>query len=384
MANKVLCIYGNQVYYGHERANMQVLHLLRCEGLDLLVLINKDGIAPEAEKIIAEKQLPFKKIPYPIWRDIRKPFSIQKICRYFVKVIKHNISFLKIHRRFKPDYIYIANDFMYINLIPSFIFTNTKIIYRLGDAPVLGWAPFNFFWRNYIIKRTDQFVCVSQYIRNKIIEIGRNSSARDKVIYSFPAIRIASDNDTLAINYEKKGITFSYLGQIIKSKGVADFIDAAMEICKKYSNIYFLIAGSLSYDLEFADAQKAKVDRSEYAHNIIFLDTIENIAQFFQKTDVLVIPSIKQEPLANVLVEAKNNSTPSIIYPSGGLPELITHQADGYICNAPTATDIFTAMEYYIQQPQLIDIQGTNAFNSIEKLGIGYIPFKESWRNIFV
>ena len=381
MKKKILCIYGNQVYYGHERSNMQVFNTLNKEGYKLCVLINKKGIAAQAKQILDKKNIPYSHISYPDWEDMRKPFTFIKTLRYIGKVIKHNIEFLKQHRKFKPDYIYIAKDFMYINLIPSFMLTKTKIIYRLGDAPVVQWKPFKFLWKNYIVKRTDKFVCISKYILNTLHKAGRKTTTKDVVIYNFPPERV--EKVFKPIDFIKQGLVFSYLGQIIQVKGVAEFIDAAIELCKTNNSVSFLLAGSIKYDANFAQEQIEKVAKNGFQKRIIFLDNIENLKDFFEKTDVLVTPSIREEPLGNVLVEAKENKTPSIIFKSGGMPELIEHKINGYICENNTAEAIKKAMQYYIENEHEIKKQSVEAYKSIAKLGIGVREYTENWFSVF-
>ncbi|RKD87717.1 glycosyltransferase family 4 protein [Mangrovibacterium diazotrophicum] len=379
MKQKVLALYGNRVFYGHERSNIQVFKTLTEGGTDLHILINKKGIAPQAKEILDKNQISYSQICYPDWADMRKPFTTWKVLKYGRKVIKHNLDFLKVHRQYKPDFVYIANDFMYINLIPSFLLINTKIIYRIGDAPVLTWKPFNFLWRNYIVRRTHKFVCISKYILGKVREAGRVTTPKDVIIYNFPPIRLPSKE----IPFEKKGLTFSYLGQIFENKGVALFVESAIEICKKYDHVYFTLAGSLLYANEFSQTLLEKVENSGYGDRITFLGSIENIESFFKNTDVLVTPSLKEEPLGNVIVEAKANRTPSIIFKSGGMPELINHLEDGFICAAKTCEGLNEAIEYYASKPEFIAKHGANAYSSIEKLQIEQQSFFTKWNNVF-
>lgn len=380
-SKRILALYGNSVYYGHERSNVQVFNLLKDEGLDLLVLTNKSGIAPEAEAVFKNKGIKYESITYPSWSDMRKPIKIAGILRYLYKVIVHNFVFYSKLLKFKPDYIYIANDFMYMSLVPSFILSNKKIIYRLGDAPVTGWKPFKILWEKYIVKRTYRFVCISQFIKDKLVDAGRVRSDKDIIIYNFPPVRTFKDK--VAIPFIKQGIVFSYLGQLIDIKGVGLYIDAAIAICNKYEDVSFLLAGDLNYSRGFTDGLIAKVNASGHQGRILFLGSVENIQDLFAKTDVLITPSLKEEPLGNVLVEAKSYYTPSIIFNSGGMPELISHKHNGYVCQESTAAALQTAMQYYIDNKDLIAVHSSNAFASIKELGIGFTEYRENWLGIF-
>ena len=379
--SKILSIYGNKVFYGHERSNLQVFNVLNNEGFDLLILTNQDGIAEEAKNLLDCKKIPQKAIQFVLWEDMRKPFTILKIVRYLMKLVGHNLDFIRQYNSFRPDFIFIANDFMYINLLPSLLFIKAPIVYRLGDAPVIAWKPFRFLWKNVIVKRTTKFVCISNFIKEKLLAVGRNPLASDSIIYNYPPERV--NTNFTPIHYAKKGITFSYLGQIIEKKGVADFIDAAIITCHRTTEAYFILAGSLTYDSNFALTQKNKVEVANLANRIIFLGPVENIEDFFRKTDVLVTPSLKQEPLGNVIVEAKANRTPSIIFNSGGMPELIKEGIDGYICQGSTADELVKAFNYYLNNQNCIRIQGENAFKSIKELRIDFESYVFNWNEVF-
>jgi glycosyltransferase involved in cell wall biosynthesis len=379
---KILCLYGNLFYYGHERSNVQVFNLLAKEGFDLLVLTNKKGIAPEAKQVFKELNIKHESILFPDWADVRKPFKLIGILSYFNKVIKHNFSFYKKLIKFKPDYIYIANDFIYLSLIPSFIISNKKIIYRLGDLPLTGWKPFKILWRIYIVNRTHAFVCISKFVKDNLILAGRKPNKNDIVIYNFPPIRSSIENMELPIN-TKLGITFGYLGQLIEIKGVDLFIDVAIEICNEYDDVYFLLAGDLSYSIEFTQRLLYKIQSANLQEKIFFLGSVENIKVFFSNIDVLVTPSIKEEPLGNVLVEAKSYNTPSIIFKSGGMPELIQHKHNGYVCEDSTSSNLKKGMKYYMDKPGLTEEHGNNAFASVKELGIGFLEYQVKWLGVF-
>jgi glycosyltransferase involved in cell wall biosynthesis len=379
---KIICIYGNTVYYGHERSNVQVFNLLFTEGFDLMVVTNKRGIAPEAAKLFEDKGIKQESIVYPDWADMRKPFKMLKILKYTRNVIEHNFSFYKKLRQFNPDYIYIANDFMYLSLLPTFIFSNKKIIYRLGDAPVTGWKPFKILWEKYIIKRTDTFICISVFIKEKLALAGRKINNRDIVIYNYPPERSSNKHNQLPFPLAK-GLTYGYLGQLIDIKGVELFIDAAITLCKRNYEVFFQLAGDLTYSEEYAQGLINKVMDANLQNRIIFLGSVENIKDFFSKIDILVTPSVKEEPLGNVIVEAKSYNTPSIIFNSGGMPELIKHKHNGFICSESTVAALETAMQYYIENTDLIAKHGKNAFDSIKELGIGFSEYRKKWLSVF-
>ena len=97
--------------------------------------------------------------------------------------------------------------------------------------------------------------------------------------------------------------------------------------------------------------------------------------------ELLVAPSIWEEPLGLVVMEAKQAGIPSIVFPSGGLPEMIEHGVDGYICADKTADALEEALRSYLDNPALSSLHGNAARNSLEKLGVE--EFGRRWLSVY-
>lgn len=375
---RILAILPSKEFYGKERSNIEVYNLLAKNGADLTVLVNKH--ANNRLKSYTS-HLKTTKIIFP-----DRHHSRFRYIKYAYELIISNISFLIILLKIRPDDIFMCTEITFYDLFIPLYFTKSKIIYRIGDAPAypkLSNYKFNFrIWKNVVCQKTDTFVCISKYIKTEVEKTGRNNS-NDVVIHNYPPNRLPT-NDNESIKYINSDfIKIGYLGQVIKEKGVDIFILAAIEIIKIHHNAIFYIAGSLDYDSKFSNKLLNLVAKANLSNNIIFLDEIGNIRLFFENIDILCVPSIKQEPLGNVLVEAKSYSTPCIIFNSGGMPELIKHQEDGFICSSQTIQSLIKGFEYYIENPNLIKTHGNNAYKSVAKLKIDYSNFKNKWLQVF-
>ena len=373
---KVLAIFGNVALYGQERANIQVFETLKEAGHEVLLLVNDRGFHWHLQTEIEQRQIKFKKIRFS-W-NLRKTFKWKVIKSYLIDIPKSNVQLFKSIKQFKPDVIHVCNDTSVITLIPALIITKTPIIYRLGDEPSSHLSIFHkFIWRKGIIKRVNRFVCNARFIENKIIALGAKQSDIS-IIYNYPPKRKNNITEFLP----KKApdlITFNFIGQISKEKGIDILIDAFILISKKHKKLRLLIAGDENHNtILFAELQE-KVVTAGLTESIFFLGKINNINLLFNVSDVNIIPSVYEEPLSNVLSEAKNNECPSIIFPSGGLPELINHKEDGYITSSKTPTDLIEAMSYYICNRTLIKKHGCKALLSMDYYGINYVSYKNKW-----
>ena len=75
---------------------------------------------------------------------------------------------------------------------------------------------------------------------------------------------------------------------------------------------------------------------------------------------------------------------PSVIFPSGGLPELVAHGRDGFVCRARTAVALREGIEYYLDaEADALREAGAAARASLERLGITKDAFAEAWLDVY-
>ncbi|MDR2039817.1 MAG: glycosyltransferase [Bacteroidales bacterium] len=379
MEKSVLAILSSVAFYGKERSNIEVYNLLNDEDISLSIIINK-----KADEQLKKYTSSFRTYQSNFPKRNRSRF---RLLGFALDMLISNISLLRILFKVKPHVLLMNSEIDFYNLYPVLLFFRRKILYRVGDVPAVNGLSFRrynaFVWKYYICKRVSVCVCISNYIKNLMIENGRINQ-HDVVIYNYPPVRLESGPDeTWKYTNEKATMKFAYLGQITQSKGVGFLIEAALEIFKINDDLLFYIAGSLEYDKEFSQKLQERIP-DHYENRIIFLREITNISLFFENIDVLIVPSLYEEALGNVIVEAKQYAKPCIIFPTGGMPELITHQRDGFICDSRTIESLISGMKYYLDNPGIHIQHGCNAFKSISLLGIDYNHFKKKWKEVFM
>lgn len=126
------------------------------------------------------------------------------------------------------------------------------------------------------------------------------------------------DTDTLSNKVLPKTnkVVFGYIGQVNKSKGIELLIKSFLYL--KNNDWTLLIAGSVSEDY------KTYLRTINKAKNIKFLGFVDSVT-FYQKIDVLVVPSLWNEPFGRVALEAIINKKPIIASKVGGLKELLNN-----------------------------------------------------------
>lgn len=381
MKLKALAILTSKAMYGKERSNIEVYHLAKEKaGYDFHVVVNKKAVKGMLEAV--SDLNPIRMTP-PERHSKR-----MRVLVFLLTYIVGNVQLLWILIRLRPKLLMMCSEISFYDFFPALWFYRGKIIYRIGDEPGkyhgLSMKAYNtYVWNHYVMKRMTKVVCISRFIKNCFEREGRDTS-NDVVIYNYPPTRKNANKDESSRYMERKskeGVVFGYLGQLIEHKGVHHYVECALKILERHPDMLFYIAGSLHYDSAFAKRLQGMVPQDK-RRNVVFLDEISDISTFFANIEVLCVPSICQEALGNVLVEAKKYGKPCIIYPNGGMPELIRDGIDGYVCDAPNAASLLEKMYHYVDNLPLAQQHGMASFNSINELGIDRENYERKWLEV--
>lgn len=129
------------------------------------------------------------------------------------------------------------------------------------------------------------------FIKNKIIKKEKSilvpgSGVNLKKFYPMEKIR------------KDKKIVFLFIGRIMKEKGIEEFLEAAQELKKDYTNIKFWILGNFEekkYKEIIKDLENKKI--------VDYLGTKDDIREILKEVDCIIQPSY-HEGMSNVILEA--------------------------------------------------------------------------------
>lgn len=378
MPKKILALFGNVALFGQERANIKVFDTLQKEGAEIQLLVNDRGFHWHVQPEVEGHQLKYNKIRFP-W-NFRKTLNLRVWWIHFRDIVLYNIQFIKAYRKFKPDYLHFANDFYFMMLFPSLLFTKCPVIFRLGDEPTTRYFFEKWLWKHFITKKVTHFVCISNFIAEQIknLQPGINKFS---IIYNVPPIRSFQNKNETTLD---KGdfFTIVYVGQIEKIKGVHLILKAAKALISQHAEMRFIFAGDIEHSQLFKEIIN-DIFYKQHKEKLLFLGKVQNIDAVYKLGNVHLAPSIVNEALSNVVGEAKINSRPSIVFNSGGLAELVTHREDGYICTGKTVDDIIEAITYFYQNKEMTKEMGKNAFLSLENKNLTEKHFKQQWCQVY-
>ena len=376
---RILVIFGNIPLHGQERANIQVMTCLKEAGHEVL-FITHDRYGHEAIQPMLDKLgLSWTTATFP--PRIDRGMSIRRWRRWLRRLVIHNREVSQIVRDFHPTHIHIANESHLLNLVLLLTRLRRPLIFRLGDKPRSHRLLFRLFWKYIYIPLVTHFVCISRYIRNELVNAGAPES-KVSVIYNFPPDRPPVEPAGSLPPWD--GATVTYVGQLREGKGVGVLFDAAIEMCRARDDVRFVFAGDYSWNNDFAQALVEKASEPELRDRIIFTGYVEDVPGLLRASTIHVCPSLWPEVLGNVVVEAKAAGVPSVVFPSGGLPELIEHEIDGYVCESKAQADLVKGLRHYLDRDaDYAAAAGCRARESLLRLGITREKFTRAWRDVY-
>lgn len=375
-SSRILVPFGSAVLFGQERGNIEALSALRDQGAEVLCLVRGDSWASEVRDALDAAGLPWRPAPYiyNLWNPKK---SIEFVLHNAVAFPLASVVFLREVLRFRPTHIYAFNAVWVLNFFFAIALLPTPMVYRAGDEPTLHNAFFRWLW-SFVMKRTSQFVANSRFIQTKLEDSGVPAE-RIAVIYSRPPTRPYGHGDG------SQGIrsgSILFVGQVAEHKGVHLLVEAFGRLAPEFSDCRLVIAGRPAWDQDSwaENLMRATVTNPAIADRVKFLGYVQDTDVIFRSALVHVCPSVFDEPLANVVLEAKRAGTPSIVFPSGGLPELVQDGVDGIVCPEKTVDALVVALTAYLADKSLALNHGEAARCSLERLGMA--DFGPRWSKV--
>jgi len=145
---------------------------------------------------------------------------------------------------------------------------------------------------------------------------------------------------------------FSYIGRLVKDKGINELILAFNNLLSTYHNVKLLLVGDAKLEHDLLSQQTLNTIATN--PNIISVGFQSNIKDFLSISDSVVLPSYR-EGLPNALIEAGSFGLLLIATNIEGCNEIIQHNHTGLLIKAKDVEDLQSAMEIYINNRVLRD-----------------------------
>jgi glycosyltransferase involved in cell wall biosynthesis len=164
------------------------------------------------------------------------------------------------------------------------------------------------------------------------------------------------------INPEAKIILFGAANIGDRRKGISYLVQALQHL--KQDSLLINAKGTPIEILIFGKNKHFEVSQLPFpVQELHTINAQQDLAELYSLADVFVMPSI-EDNLPNTVMEAMACGTPVVAFNTGGLPEMIDHQQNGYLAEFRSARDFAHGIQEMLFSPQAQEIS-TQARNKV-------------------
>lgn len=293
-------------------------------------------------------------------------FTIAKLL-IFIKICFNLVKKLK---QFKPNMVYVNlsprgigfyKDIFLIFIIKIF---KVKIVNHLHGKGIKKEIEKNLFIKKIYINtfKNLDLICLSKLLTKDIQQVS-DKSCSIQIVNNF-----GLKAHKLHLKSNKKKITFIFLSNLLPAKGILIFLDAIKIIQKKYNRYDF--------DAKIIGKSSCKESESKIEKKILDLKNITFLGpQFGEKkyeellsSSVLVFPTRHpNEAFPIVLLEAMASKLGIITSDEGGIPDIVTNNAEGIILKKCSPFNCAKAMLKYLNNKNLAIKHGDSGYKKYQK-----------------
>lgn len=156
--------------------------------------------------------------------------------------------------------------------------------------------------------KVNYLIGISNYILSDHIDKGYFKGVQNEVIFN------GFETHKKSINSREVANVFGFIGQVNKTKGIELILESFSNLSE--SSWKLLIAGTVD---EKYLKHLNKINNSIQIEYLGYMDS----SKFFEMIDVLIVPSLWNEPFGRVVIESILHRKPVIASNMGGIPELL-------------------------------------------------------------
>ena len=321
---KVLFFFLSGDVYGGSRSLLSIL-----SGLPYDSSIQPIAVVPTIGRLTEE--LNRRGIPWVV-HNLSEP-------RSFFEIPLLLISAYKWLRKLKPNMLYInANTYWRPLEILAAKFMGIPVVTHHRLVPD-ALSPFHCY--NSLV------IANSNYVAGHIAPCKNNIKVLDNPVELEAFNHAIPSPDLYGILPGE--LSVFYIGQIKAIKGVDIFLDAAEHIVKLNLNVKFILIGDTK-DQVYANHIQSRIESMQ---QIKWMGYEPKIERAYATADIVVMPSIWDEPFGRIAIEAGAATKPIVCSKVGGVPEIIRDGENGILVPSNDAEKLSCALLALIRDPEL-------------------------------
>jgi ADP-heptose:LPS heptosyltransferase/glycosyltransferase involved in cell wall biosynthesis len=264
----------------------------------------------------------------------------------------------------RPVCFYVSSDWLATSEMDSW--------YQLWPKGKSGFKVLRFLSRHFELMPPSRpldptgVIFASHHLKNMALQVGQ-SVAQAAVIPWGVDVHRFSYRETLPRNPSR----LLYAGQIVPQKGI-DIAIETLGILKKeygYADLSMTIAGDDKALPDYAAYLRDSAARNGVFNNLAFTGYIppEKMPDLYQACDILLFPSVLEEPFTISLLEAMSCGTAVVSTASGGNSEILKNEFNALVIPKENPRLCARQILRLLQDPELSESLRANARRTIEE-----------------
>jgi glycosyltransferase involved in cell wall biosynthesis len=144
------------------------------------------------------------------------------------------------------------------------------------------------------------------------------------------------------IDLKSKIILFGAANILDRRKGITYLVDALNDLKRNYKDLndaeIMIFGKNKSFDVNQLPFK---------VHELNIITSQQDLAELYSLADIFVTPAI-EDNLPNTVMEALACGTPVVAFNTGGIPDIVEHQKNGYLAEFKSPADFAAGINYVL------------------------------------
>ncbi|MCT7529557.1 glycosyltransferase family 4 protein [Aliarcobacter cryaerophilus] len=282
-----------------------------------------------------------------------------------IKDLKALIELYKYFKNQKPDIVYTFTPKAgLLGMMASFLSRVPVRIHNIVGMPLMEATGKKFILLKFIERLTYFFstnlFCnsfglkkfINENLTKKDVKVIAQGSINGVDTEFFKNTKTLDQKELIRDKFkiDKKDFVITFVGRIVKDKGINELIEAFINLSKEYNNLKLLLVGDYEEHLNpIKNENKILIDSLD---SIITVGFQNDIRDFLSITDLFVLPSYR-EGLPNSLIEAGSFGIPLLATNINGCNEIIDDGITGILVEKKSAKKLEEAIDKLLEDKEL-------------------------------
>ncbi len=268
---------------------------------------------------------------------------------------------MKAIQKYNIPIVHHLGAYFFVELVKDCLLERNSIK-RLYRKIGFGFGDINEFDFNHIIT-------ASQKVKDCYVEVGFKDNNLSVISLASVPLDVVRKEEECGEKQHESTIKLLYVGRISEEKGVHVAVKAVghMVNCWGVRAVKLSIIGD--GDRNYIERLEALIDRQGVRNCVEFKNKMqwEEVLKVYSDYDILVFPSIWEEPFAGVLIEAMSQGLPVVGTNTGGTPELIRHGWNGLLVPPNDPIGMAEKIKEFLDDPGLVRKVSINGIRLIRE-----------------